>query len=315
MPAFEVSKSILVNASAEKVFETASDYSTWTTWSPWLCADKNAEVIVSEPPNQAGSTYQWSGEVVGEGGMKHLDLVSPKSIVMELTFIEPWKSRADVDFQIQPVGDQTKITWNMKGSLPFFMFWMKSMMVTFIGMDYERGLKMMKELIETGEVKSDVQINPPVDLDTTPVVRSRRMVGVRDSSTIAEIGPKMDQAYATTTEKLSAAGIATDGDAVAVYHPSDIKKGVFEFTAGFTVADETTIPAGLATCQLPTGKAFHVRHTGCYSNLGNAWSAAHQVARYKRYKLRKTDSFEVYRNFSKETPPVELITDLYLPLK
>lgn len=34
------------------------------------------------------------------------------------------------------------------------MFWMKNMMEGFIGMDYERGLNMLKDYIEEGEVKS-----------------------------------------------------------------------------------------------------------------------------------------------------------------
>ena len=33
----------------------------------------------------------------------------------------------------------------MRGALPWFLFWMRPAMETFIGMDYERGLKMLKD--------------------------------------------------------------------------------------------------------------------------------------------------------------------------
>ena len=39
-------------------------------------------------------------------------------------------------------------------SAAFFLFWMRRQMELFIGMDYERGLKMLKEWIETGQILS-----------------------------------------------------------------------------------------------------------------------------------------------------------------
>ena len=316
MPAFHVERSILVSAPADKVFDTASDFSTWTTWSPWLGADKKAKVEVSDNPNSVGSNYHWTGEVVGEGIMEHKSLDKPTKIDDEITFLKPWKSTSDVGFRLEPLGDQTKISWYMDGSLPWFMFWMKSMMETFIGMDYERGLKMMKELIETGEVLSDSEVNPPIDLDASAPTKFKLVIGIRDKARISDIGPKMEAALCTTMEKLSAAGVATDGDVLSVYHPIDIKSGIFDFTSGITVPEGTNVPAGLTSCTLASGKALHVRHTGSYENLGNSWSAAHRVAQYRKYKLKRKEScFEVYRNDPSETESRDLITDIYLPMK
>jgi hypothetical protein len=42
--------------------------------------------------------------------------------------------------------------------MPWFLFWMISQMEVFIGMDYERGLKMLKEWIETGSILSTTKI-------------------------------------------------------------------------------------------------------------------------------------------------------------
>jgi len=49
-------------------------------------------------------------------------------------------------------GDQTKVTWTMNGCVPIFLFFMIGMMKAWIGMDYERGLMMLKELAEKGKV-------------------------------------------------------------------------------------------------------------------------------------------------------------------
>lgn len=316
MPAFHVERSILINAPVDKVFDTASDFSTWTAWSPWLGAEKEAKVVVSDNPNSIGSNYHWTGEVVGEGIMEHISLERPTKIEDQITFLKPWKSTSDVGFRLEPSGDQTKISWYMAGSLPWFMFWMKGMMETYIRMDYERGLKLMKEYIETGEVLSDTQVNPPVDLDSNSPTKTKLVIGVRDKAPIKEIGPKMKAALCTTMEKLSAAGVSTDGDVLSVYHPFDIKSGIFDFTSGITVPEETSVPAELTSCTLASGKALHIRHTGSYENLGNSWNAGHQVARYRKHKLKRKEScFEIYRNDPQETDPRDLITDIYLPMK
>ena len=315
MPAFSVQRSVLIDATPEKVFDTVSDFGTWTTWSPWLPAEKTAKVTVSENANSVGSTYHWVGEVVGEGQLEHIELHRPQKIIDDIRFIKPWESRSDVGFEIRSSGGQTEITWRMNGKLPFFMFWMKSMMETFIGMDYERGLKMLKEYIETGVVLSDVDVSAPIELADAKVSQSNLMIGMRDRTQLDQIGDKMQHAFSTTYEKLTAAGVSTDGDMISVYHPSNIKKGVFEFTSGITVPEGTNPPSGLDGVSLPTGKAMFVRHTGSYENLGNAWAAAHQVARYRKWKFRKSNTFEIYRNDPEETERKDLITDLYLPTK
>ncbi len=96
-----------------------------------------------------GSTYHWSGTVTGEGELVHKDLQPGRLIQDDLNFIKPFKSFAKTAFVLKPDRDGTQVTWNMDSSLPWFLFWMIPMMKTFIGMDYQRGLSMLKDLIET----------------------------------------------------------------------------------------------------------------------------------------------------------------------
>ena len=84
MPKFSVAKSINIDASPERVFEIVSDFGTWRKWSPWLCAEPEAKVIVSDNPNSVGSQYTWTGKVVGEGKISHAQLVPGKHIEEQL---------------------------------------------------------------------------------------------------------------------------------------------------------------------------------------------------------------------------------------
>ena len=196
MPAFHIQRSILIKASAEKVFDTVSDFSIWSRWSPWLRIDKDAKVTVSDDPRSVGSQYSWTGELVGQGEIEHLKLDRPNSIDDEIRFLKPFKSKSN-----------------------------------------------------------------------------------------------------------------------SVYHPCDLKLRRFDFTSGYAVQPSGQPPAGLTHCHLPPGKALHIRHTGSYANLGNAWSGAYQYARYKKIKIKRQDAFEIYRNDPRSTPPAEWVTDIYLHVK
>ncbi len=309
MPAYDVRRSITINATQETVFDTVADYGTWTKWSPWLRIDPQADVTVTDNPNSVNSIYRWTGDVVGAGEIEHKQLQRPTQIDDEIRFLKPFKSVSNVGFELIPDGDGTKITWSMKGKLPWFLFWMTSSMETFIGMDYERGLKMLKELIETGEVLSKV------DVLGVESIEPRRVIGVRDSCPVDDVGPTMNKAFEKAEEAVTGTPAATNRQMISVYHPCNLKLRKFEFTSGFSVPEGTQTPTGLQEVNLPAGRALRIRHTGRYENLGNAWSGAHQYARYKKIKLTKQAAYEVYVNCPDDTPEAELVTDIYLYVK
>ena len=89
-----------------------------------------------------------------------------------------------------------------------------------------------------------------------------------------------------------------------------------EYTCGFLISNASDPALGaLAQWSSPQTEALRVEHVGSYDHLGNAWSAAHQFARCKRLRQKKTGSFEIYRNDPKDTPPAELRTEIFLPLR
>jgi hypothetical protein len=188
MPKYNVERTIQIEAEPSRVFETLADYRTWTTWSPWLIADPAAKVTVSSNPNSVGSTYRWEGELTGEGRIEHKQLEPYRLIDDELTFIKPFKSVAKTTLCFRPEYGGTHVTWSMNGHMPWFLFWMIPIMKTFIGMDYARGLTMIKEWIETGTIQSKTIVH---GIET---VGSIRMAGISSSCSIDEISRSMEQA-------------------------------------------------------------------------------------------------------------------------
>lgn len=310
MPKFHVQRSIEIGAAPEKVFDVVSDFGTWTTWSPWLCAEPTAKVTVSDAPSSVGSTYAWEGEITGAGEMEHLRLEPGQLIEDEIRFTKPFKSKTGVSFQFQPAGEGTLITWHMFGSMPWFLFWMIPQMETFIGMDHERGLRMLKEWIETGKIVANTNIRGVESIGPLNVV------GIRKTCSFDNIGESMEQAFHEASEKMSKQELPLDGEAISIYHSMNTKAKTFDYTSGYIVpADVAASPEEFSLWSLPEVKALKVEHLGSYEHLGNSWSAANQHARYHKTKQQKIGTFEIYKNNPESTPVEELQTLIYLPLK
>lgn len=320
MPAFHVSRNLQIRSDAETVFRTLSDFATWNRWSPWLLSDKEATVTLKGDPAKVGGGYAWDGKVVGAGEMKHTELQPPGVSNSEglmradLRFTRPWKSESKVMLTTQKAKDAegrdaTEVCWAMDGSLPFFLFWMKPMMVSMLSMDFDRGLRMLKELIETGEVASQTTVN-----GITPL-RPIHLIGLSAKSTLAEMGPSMQTTMTQVKKSLADACVATDGQWVSVYDDMCLKTQTVSYTSGIICAPSTPVPAGLLERSTPGFDAMHVSHTGRYEHMGNAWSAAYQnIQAMKRKPNSKLPGLELYLSDPDSTSPQELLTDIYVPV-
>ena len=308
MPKYSVARSITIQSDARTVFEKVADFGTWTTWSPWLCAEPDAKVTVSENSNSIGSGYSWEGDITGAGEIEHVRLDPGQHIEDEIRFLKPFKSTSRVSFDFQPSGAGTEVTWRMDGALPWFMFWMKPMMESFIGMDYDRGLSMMKEWIETGGILSDTQ-NKGIQ-SVGPIA----MAGVRTTCDFRKIAASMESDVAKARHEFERHGVSTDNGSISVYHNFNVKKQLMDYTCGFVVERPVDLP-GINYWEIGNVQALRVDHVGSYSNLGNAWNAANMIARAKKLKQSKAGAFELYRNEPSDTEPANLVTEIYLPLK
>ena len=311
MPKYHIDRSIHVSVPPQLAYELVADYGTWTTWSPWLLADPHAKVTVSETPNGKGSRYAWEGDITGQGELEHLSLIPNKQITDELRFIKPFKSICKTEFFFEPSGGGTKIRWTMDGSMPWFLFFLVPMIKTMVGLDYQRGLTMIKDLLETGTIPSKVEIHGRSDVG--PV----RMAGTVGSSPMSAIGPSLEESMAKTNEAFRQAGLKVDRNMITVYTKFKMKDAVLDYIAGYLLEAGEELPAGspLKVWSLPACKAFRVEHIGSYRHLGNAWSVANQWVQCKKLKQQRVGTFEIYRNTPQQVSESELRTDIYLPLK
>jgi uncharacterized protein YndB with AHSA1/START domain len=145
---FTVQRSIVISKPADSVFASVSDFSTWPSWSPWLSQEPDCPAEIEGAPGKPGHTQSWDGKKIGSGRMELTEVVPGRRLDYDLFFIKPWKSRSKAAFAFEKEGQATRVTWFMEGTLPLFLFFMKKKMTAMVGSDYERGLVMLKELLE-----------------------------------------------------------------------------------------------------------------------------------------------------------------------
>ena len=306
MPKMNVSRTTTIQSDVATVYTRLNDFNHWPKWSPWLIMEPDAKVTIADDTKY----YEWKGKRTGEGNMSITNEIENKQIDYDLTFLKPWKSTAKVSFLLKEDGDNTTLTWTMNSSLPFFLFWMKKTMENYIGMDYVRGLNLLKDYIEKGEVESKLEFR---GVEKFPGIN---FVGIKRSCPIIEIGDKMTADFVDLEKYFETEGLEITG-AYSIYHDWNMKKMTCSYTACFSVvAKPDTLPANMYTASIPETNVHVIRHVGSYTHIGGAWSAQMNMQRGKVFASKKgIDPFEVYHNKPGEVPDKELIADVCFAAK
>lgn len=307
MPKMSIQRSVQVNAPVDKVFSTLNNFNSWTSWSPWLIMDPKADVTIREDAKY----YSWEGERVGSGNMAIINERQNESIDYDLLFLKPWKSKAKVSFYTKANGEHTEVTWTMDSSLPFFMFWMKRMMEAFVGMDYERGLNLLKDYVEHGEIKSKLDFRGEKQFNGCD------FIGIQTRCSKEEMGEQMSADFESLGVYFKDKKELIAGNPFTIYAKWDMVKNQISYTAGFPVNGfPNDLPSGFISGNIPSTRVYELHHTGPYHHIANAWSTLHNMSRGKAFKWnKKIWPWEEYLNDPTDTPADQLETTVYFPVK
>ncbi|MCA9562982.1 MAG: SRPBCC family protein [Myxococcales bacterium] len=149
---FTVQRVQQIDASPEVVFSLVDHLESWQKWSPWEGLDPNLSREYTGPDSGKGARYAWKGnKKVGEGNMTIAESVSPSKVGIDLAFLKPFKSESKSIIEIAAKGDQSMVTWTMKGQKNWFMklFGFIFSMEKMVGGDFERGLAKLKTVAES----------------------------------------------------------------------------------------------------------------------------------------------------------------------
>jgi hypothetical protein len=148
---FTVSRSTVINTSADSVYAYVADFNQFQKWSPWVEQEPNAVITLSGDASTIGSNYAWNGTITGSGSMSITALDAGKSIEQSLVFTAPFPSTSTIKWTFETSEQGTKATWSNTGKLDypiarFFGLGMDKM----LGPDFEKGLSNLKKNLEVG---------------------------------------------------------------------------------------------------------------------------------------------------------------------
>ena len=302
-----IDKSILIHKKVNEVYNILSDFNHWTVWSPWIITDPEAKVTVAED----AKSYKWSGPITGDGSMTITSEKENENIKIDLLFFKPWKSEAKVWFNLKDEVESTRVSWGMNSNLPFFLFWMKKMMTKMIGMDYMRGLMMLKEYCEEGKVHSALDIKGKGSFDACDYV------ALKTKTTIDGLGNAMAKDYTKLMEHvMEKHSDKIAGNPFSIYHKWDFVNDGVEYSACIPVNDEIQMLPGMIKGFYPSTKVYTIHHKGAMHHMGNAWSAQYGRKQAKKISVnKKIDPIEEYLNSPKDTAPNDLEAYVHFALK
>jgi effector-binding domain-containing protein len=176
-----------------------------------------------------------------------------------------------------------------------------------LGMDYERGLKMLKSLIETGAIHSQLEL---VGKREQPAMH---YVGIDQQAKIAQLGEVIPNDFQKISNMLSEAGIEPSGAPFTLYYSMDMDTGINTLRNCIPVTSKVDVAQPFVCDVIEPSNTYVVKHTGAYPFVGNAWAFAMFAARHHKVKLKKKPvGYEYYTSDPVTTAPQDLITEIVL---
>lgn len=307
MAKMNIERSVLINKKPEEIYPLINNFDNWSLWSPWDVLEDNIKNTVRDDKKY----FEWEGDITGSGNMTITDEKENQFVNSDLLFLKPWKSKAKVGFTLKAEGDSTRVMWWMEGKLPFFLFFMKKMMEAAVGMDFVRGLNMLKDLAETGKVHSRIIVNGQTKFDAC------NYIGIKTSCAFNEIPNKMEQDFAKLMGYCEGEEAVISRPPMCIYHEWDIINSKCTYTACIPLKDiPADLPAGFVSGSVPSTAAYSVIHMGAYKHLGNAWGSMQSRLRSKKFKAnKKIHPMEVYLDDPSKTTEEQRKTEIIFATK
>lgn len=326
---YEIRVSRNLPATAEQVFNKIIEFDSWNEWSPWLMHEPDCPLRFSGNSKEVGGKYSWDGKMIGAGSMEHTLLDSPNRAEQKLTFTRPFKSICTVGFELEAIergespettspqtnslettSPNTKVTWYMRGSMPFLFRPMIPRTKEMISEDYSTGLAMLAGVIDPTSEHPRFEFIGEQQRETTTYL------AIPWEGSIEDMPEAMRKGFSELHEYVSSGGALAVGVPFSVIHKAKKRATYFVMDMAIPVA-EGTEDNKYEVKQIEGGKFHQTQLTGSYDFLKGAWYSA--MAHLKMSKTKfdwKRPCVELYENDPHSVEHSnEIVTSIYVPIK
>ncbi len=287
----KVSKSIVINASPDAIFEEVVNFEKMQAWSPWAKMDPTTKNTYTGTPGTVGHSNSWSGEKMGKGSQTIIELVPSVSYMSDMKFEMTKDAVHKAGMTLTPEGEATKVTWTYDGADTPFLF---RGLMTLMGMekslssDYEAGLKSLKEIAEAKPKAA------PISYEIVDIKDSWYLGKNYAAVKMSEVDSSMFGSAYEAVMKAAGDKCSKEDMPFCIARNMDYNKGVMDLEMGMVTTEETKAD-GLVTGKIPAGRCAKYVYYGPYDGTSSAWTnLMTQIA--KDGLKPRWDGYEIYAN-------------------
>jgi hypothetical protein len=148
---YMVSRSVTINAPAEKIFPYLNNSRLIKQWSDWSEIDPQAKMAFDGPETGVGAKTSWQdGKQLGTGSATIVNSIPNQQVDIKLSYVKPMVMEQDATYLLTSQGNQSVMTWKVTGKNGF----MGRLMCVFMNMDkmvggmFEKFLGNLKTIVE-----------------------------------------------------------------------------------------------------------------------------------------------------------------------
>ncbi len=118
---YQAENSMVINASAQEVFDEVNHLSNWGRWSPWMKMDPDIEVKYEGPAAGVGAKVVWKSNHHRVGnGHQEITHTTPYSEIVLTSYKEGDYEPATTKWTFtEQEGGKMKVTWACNGRVSF----------------------------------------------------------------------------------------------------------------------------------------------------------------------------------------------------
>ncbi|MGH7885914.1 MAG: SRPBCC family protein [Thermodesulfobacteriota bacterium] len=146
---YEISRSIEINASKDKIHKYVGDLENWPSWTPWIEADPSINTKIGEKSKGVGASQSWTGKE-GDGRLEFTKYDEDKGIGYDLFFMGDQNKCYGEMIYNEGKENSVEVEWNMEGeiNMPVIGGYFALMMDRMVGPMFEKGLENLKTVAE-----------------------------------------------------------------------------------------------------------------------------------------------------------------------
>lgn len=308
---YEVRRSLAMQVDRRSVFARVRDLRGWRDFSPWLLHEPEARLEYSPAPDQSGGWYSWDGKAIGAGRLTHDHLVEPDRIDQTITFVRPFRTRAEVRWDFaETAGGGTEVTWSMRGRLPFLLRFLTRPLARMMEQDFALGLALLRGTLDPDAERPQLRFCGATENPAQPTLT------IPYDGDLPGLIAAMEDGFPRLTAHLEALGTAPTGPLFTAYHKIDNQARRFACDLAVPVP-EGTDPGPFTGKHLGGGRVYATEVAGSYDFLECTWYSV--MAHLQMHRLRRDSrrpSLEVYvRDPGQVTDTNDLLTRLLVPIR